>query len=126
VVADSHGEVGGTVSRVAAIAVVQHLVRHDDSNRLLRVSKVRLNRKKYAVSALITNPYPFAIDTDKADAYAVAYDSSGRIIGGGNAVSLAAGEYGSPSLRPGARERVTIFVAGNLSRLVRVQVSATR
>jgi hypothetical protein len=128
VVADGRGQVGSPPARVASTVYVQHTVPHDKSNRVLRVSQVRLDQKNYAVSAVITNPYAFAINTTKADAYAVLYDSAGRIIGGGNAISLwlGTGKYGPAGLKSGGSEKVTIFVAGNVSRVARVEVSAAR
>ncbi|HEU5477612.1 MAG TPA: hypothetical protein VFU64_07285 [Gaiellaceae bacterium] len=125
VVADEHGNLGkARLTRVTAKVHVRSLRPHDKTDRLPGVSRIRLDRHNNAVSAVITNRYLFPFDLQKASAYAVLYNSAGRIIGGGTAFSLWLGR-GPKSLQPGRHTQVAIDVSGKMSQVARVEVSAT-
>ncbi|HEU5245334.1 MAG TPA: hypothetical protein VFU33_13125 [Gaiellaceae bacterium] len=124
VIGDDHGNVGPThFTHLGAAVQVGFMIHHSRENRLPAVSDVRLDRKNYAVNAVITNPEPYALNVENGTAYAVLYNSAGRIIGGGN-TSLWPG-YGPGKLEVGGHESVSIGVDGNMSRAARVQVSAS-
>jgi hypothetical protein len=125
VVADEHGNLGkARLTRVTGKVHVRSLRPHDKTDRLPGVSRIRLDRKNNAVSAVITNRYLFPFSLQKATAYAVLYNSTGRIIGGGTAFSLWLGR-GPKSLKPGGHTQVAIDVSGKMSQVAHVQVSAT-
>jgi hypothetical protein len=125
VVADEHGNLGkARLTRVTAKVHVRSTRPHDRTDRLPGVSKIRLDRQSNVVNAVITNRYLFPFSLQKATAYAVLYNSAGRIIGGGTAFSLWLGR-GPKNLQPGRHTQVAIDVNGKLSQVAHVEVSAT-
>ena len=125
VVADEHGNLGkARLTRVTAKVHVRSMRPHDRTDRLPGASRIRLDRKNNVVSAVIKNRYLFPFSLQKATAYAVLYNSAGRIIGGGTLFSLWLGR-GPKSLRPGGHTQVAMDVTGKMSQVAHVQVSAT-
>lgn len=121
-----NSHIGAThLTRVTATVHVLAMARRGDHPTLgrLEVSDIQIDRKNYAVNAVITDPGIYALNMKRGRAYAVLYNSAGRIIGGGF-VPLWPG--GPSHLKPGAHEQVSISVDGHMSRVAHVQVSATR
>jgi hypothetical protein len=127
VIGDNHGNIGSThFTRIGATIQVGYMEPHNrGEERLPAVSGVQLDRKNYAVNAVITNRSQLPLNLQSANAYAVLYNSAGRIIGGGNALSLWDG-IGPTTLKPGAHQHVSISVDGKMSRVTHVEVSASQ
>jgi hypothetical protein len=118
VVADSPRGVMGRLARVVAHLRVQQMLRPGSGEKLSTVSDVRIDRTRYRVRAVMSNPFPFPIHLNGWRAYALLYDAAGRIIGGGK-------NYRLPRVRlkVGGRTRIAIYTAAPMARVARAEVS---
>lgn len=121
VVADSSHRDSGIPrhSQVIAHVRVRQMERHGSGDRLATVSHVEIDRKNYRVKAVMTNPYPFSINLHGWHAFALLYDSAGRIVGGGKDYRL------KGHLKARAQTQIAIYTAAPMPQAKRAEVSVT-
>jgi hypothetical protein len=122
VVADSPRGVLGRLhlTHVVAHLHVTQMLRPGSAEKPSTVSDVQIDRPHYRVRAVMSNPFPFRINLNGWRAYALLYDASGRIIGGGK-------NYRLPRVRlkAGGHTRIAIYTAAPMSHVARAEVSVT-
>jgi hypothetical protein len=122
VLGDAGGNLGLRITRVAAAVRVRALL--PKHRQLPAVSAVRLDRKTGQVTATMANSYATAIDLYHASAYAVLFDRTGRVVGGGSASPLAQAVAGPSRLASGGYLPFGVSISSApMSRVTRAEVS---